>query len=111
MVGDGNNVRITHIGFTTLKSCDSTFKLNNILCALNIKKNLLTISHFCSHNNTFINFFLDFFLVKDLTIDASLVQGRGRGNVNKWPTLVSGSISLPQPSSQDNHDKSFFSKF
>ena len=38
MVGDGNNVRITRIGFTTLKSCDSTFKLNNILCAPTSRK-------------------------------------------------------------------------
>ncbi|KAI3446972.1 hypothetical protein Pfo_003637 [Paulownia fortunei] len=31
MVGDGSNIPITHIGFTTLKSCGSTIKLNNIL--------------------------------------------------------------------------------
>ncbi|KAI3458632.1 hypothetical protein Pfo_015295 [Paulownia fortunei] len=44
MVGDGNNVPNTHIRFITLKSYDSTFKLNNILCAPNIKKNLIFVS-------------------------------------------------------------------
>ena len=73
MVGDGNNIPITHTGFTTLKSCDSIFKLNNVLCAPNVKKNLFSVSQFCSHNNTSIEFFPDFFLVKDLTTGASLV--------------------------------------
>ena len=102
MVGDGNNVPITHIGFTALKSCDSTFKLNNVLCAPNIKKNLLSVSQFCTHNNTSIEFFPDFFLVKDLTTGASLVRGWSRGNVYEWPTATSPS-PVPRSSSSSQH--------
>ncbi|XP_012854397.1 PREDICTED: uncharacterized protein LOC105973901 [Erythranthe guttata] len=33
IVGDGNNIPITHIGSTALNSHNNTFKLNNVLCA------------------------------------------------------------------------------
>ena len=98
MVGDGNNIPITHIGFTTLKSCDLTFKLNNVLYAPSIKKKLLSVSQFCSHNNTFIEFFPDFFHINGLTTGASLVRGQSRGNVYKWPTSVIRRSSSPRHS-------------
>ena len=82
MVGDGNNIPITHIGSISLKFHYSTFILNNVLCA-SIKKNLLFVSQSCSHNNNSINFFLDYFLMKDLTTRASLGQDQNKGNVYK----------------------------
>ncbi|KAJ0010905.1 hypothetical protein Pint_34694 [Pistacia integerrima] len=41
IIGDGSGIPITHTGSTTLSSCNSTFQLNNVLCAPSIKKNLI----------------------------------------------------------------------
>lgn len=100
MVGNGKKIPITHVGTTMLISPNTTFQLNDVLCAPNIKQNLLSVSQFCSHNNTSIEFFPNFFLVKDLSTGASLVRGRSRGNVYEWPTALSSpSASLSITSS------------
>ena len=38
MIGDGNGIPITHVGSTTIDSPKTTFSLDNVLCALLIKK-------------------------------------------------------------------------
>ena len=57
ITGYGNQFPITHIGSTNLASSNSTFQLNNVLCAPEIKQNLLSVSQFCYQNNTSIEFF------------------------------------------------------
>ena len=44
MIGDGNGIPITHVGFTTIEAPTTTFSLDNVLCAPLIKKNLLSVS-------------------------------------------------------------------
>ena len=94
VIGDGNGIPITHIGSTKLPSPTTTFNIDNVLYAPQIKRNLLSVSQFCNRNNTSIEFFPDRFLVKDLTMGASLVKGRNRGNLYEWPA----STSSPCPS-------------
>ncbi|KAJ0039048.1 hypothetical protein Pint_22927 [Pistacia integerrima] len=84
IIGDGSGILITHTGSTTLSSCNSTFQLNNVLCAPSIKKNLISVSQFCKQNNTSIEFFPNNFVVKDLSTGASLAKGRSNGNVYEW---------------------------
>ena len=43
-----------------------TFSLPNVLCVPFMKRNLISISQFCSLNNTFIEFLPTCFFVKDL---------------------------------------------
>ena len=87
IIGDGKGLPITHTGFTTLNSDSNTFTLDDVLCAPHIKRNLISVSQFCKHNNTSIEFFPDSFLVKDLSTGASLVQGQSKDNVYEWPSL------------------------
>ena len=94
MIGDGKGIALTHVGSTTLNYPITNFSLNNV-CAPLIKENLLFISQFCNQNNTSIEFFPDFFIVKDLTTRASLAQGQNKGHVYEWPTSTSPSLAKP----------------
>lgn len=81
IIGDGNPIPIIHIGSTDLVTPKSTFHLNNVLCAPQLTKSLLSISKFCHQNNTSIEFFPDYFVVKDLSMRASLIQGLNKRRV------------------------------
>ena len=94
MVGDGNTIPITHTGSTSLTTPTTSFNLQHVLCSPNISQNLVSVSKFCSHNNTSIEFFPKCFVVKDLNTGASLVRGQNKGNLYVWPNL-----SLPCHSS------------
>ncbi|XP_012854394.1 PREDICTED: uncharacterized protein LOC105973899 [Erythranthe guttata] len=81
VVGNGNEIPISHIGSGSINSHGSSFALNNVLCAPLIKKNLISVSQFCKQNNVSIEFFANYFLVKDLNTRASLAKGRSRHNL------------------------------
>ena len=67
IIGNGNSIPISHIGSTKLAASNSTFQLENVLCAPHIKHNLLSVSQFCNHNNTSIEVFPDYFVVRGTT--------------------------------------------
>ncbi|KAK0599182.1 hypothetical protein LWI29_003021 [Acer saccharum] len=85
MVGDGKTIPITHTGFTSLNTPTTSFSLNHVLCSPHISQNIVSVSKFCTHNNTSIEFFPNYFIVKDLTTGASLVRGQNMGNLYVWP--------------------------
>ncbi|KAK0591398.1 hypothetical protein LWI29_001105 [Acer saccharum] len=85
MVGDGKSIPITHTGCTTLHSSDKSFPLTRVLCSPHTSHNLISVSKFCTQNKTSIEFFPNYFLVKDLTTGVSLVRGRNEGNLYVWP--------------------------
>ena len=89
MVGDVKTISITHTGSTSLTTDSNSFNLKHVLCSPNISQNLVSVSQFCCHNNTSIEFFPDCFLVKDLTTRAFLVHGRNEGNLYVWPRSAS----------------------
>ena len=57
-IRDGIGLLITLIDFSTLPSSSPSFVLNNVLCVPSMKKNLISISQFCSNNNVSIEFSL-----------------------------------------------------
>jgi hypothetical protein len=61
MVGDDKTIPITHTGFTSLITPNNSFRLKQVLCSLHISQNLVSVSQFCFHNNTSIEFFPDWF--------------------------------------------------
>ena len=64
-VGNGHTLRISHVGSTLISSSDKPLLLNNILCAPNITKNLLSVSQITKDNNVFAEFHSDYCLFKD----------------------------------------------
>ncbi|KAK0580290.1 hypothetical protein LWI29_000376 [Acer saccharum] len=85
MLGDGKTIPITHTGSSFLNNSDNLFRLQHVLCSPNISHNLISVSQFCSHNKTSVEFFPDYFLVKDLTTGASLARGQNKSNLYVWP--------------------------
>ena len=68
MIGSGLGLSITHTGSSFLHTTHNTFKLNNVLCIPAMKKNLNSISQFCTSNNVSIEFLPTAFLVNDIHI-------------------------------------------
>ena len=85
MIGDGSGLSITHIGSSSLHTTHNTFKLNNVLCVPTMKKNLISISQFCTSNNVSIEFLPTAFLVKDIQTRTTLLKGNTKDGVYEWP--------------------------
>ena len=85
MTGDGSGLSITHTGSSSLKTSYNTFQLNNVLCVPNMKKNLISISQFCTSNNVSIEFLPTAFFVKEIHTRATLLKGQTKDGVYEWP--------------------------
>ena len=81
VIGDGTGLTITHTRNSSLSANSKLFTLSNVLCIPSIEKNLLSVSRFCKTNNTYVEFFPAFFLVKDLRMRATLVHDRNNHDV------------------------------
>lgn len=88
-MGDGNKIPITHTGSTQLHASNTAFKLSNTLCAVDIKRNLISVSKFCQDNLTSVEFFPYDFYVKNLQTRMSLVHGRSKDGLYEWPPISS----------------------
>jgi hypothetical protein len=75
LVGDGSGLPIMHTGKTSLKTSSQPLKLPHVLHVPQISKNLLSISSLCQTNPISVEFFSDYFLVKDLKTRAPLIKG------------------------------------
>ena len=76
MIGDGKSLQITHLGSSTLHSSTHSFKLKNILCVPDIKRNLLSIYQFCVDNNVSVEFLPWCFFMKDLLTGEIHAKGK-----------------------------------
>ena len=85
MIGDGTGLPLTHTGSTSLTTSTNIFHLNNVLCVLHMKKNLISISQFCNTNNVSIEFLPSTFLVKNLRIGTPLMTEKTKDGVYEWP--------------------------
>ena len=88
VIGDGSGLHVSHIGSLDLKSPTRTFHLNDTLCVPNIRKNLISIHHFTSQNNVFVEFHPLFFLVKDKITGAVLLKGACENGIYTLPDLL-----------------------
>lgn len=66
-IADGTGLPITHTGISTIHTPSHKFKLSNVLCVPGAAKNLIFVHQFTKANNVSLEFFPDYFLVKDLT--------------------------------------------
>jgi len=94
MIGDGTGLSIAHTGSATLRTRTRNFNLNNVLCVPAMKKNLISISQFCSTNNVSVEFLSSCFHVKDLRTGAILLKGTTKDGVYEWPSVKSESSPI-----------------
>ena len=76
MVGNGKKIPISHYGNSLLFFSSSPLKLNNILHAPALSNKIISVSKLCADNTTFVEFYHDFFLVKDQVSKKVLLQGQ-----------------------------------
>jgi hypothetical protein len=93
VIGDGSGLTVSYIGSLTLKSPKRTFILYDTLCVPNIYKNIISVHHFTSQNNVFLEFYPFYFLVKDQTTGATLIRGVCESSVYHFPNSLVGSAS------------------
>nr|XP_016462203.1 PREDICTED: uncharacterized protein LOC107785410 [Nicotiana tabacum] len=78
-MGNSNKIPITHTCHVQINASNKRFQLSNILCAADIKRNIISVSQFCKDNLTSIEFLPYDFLVKDLSTGAPLARGQNKG--------------------------------
>lgn len=72
-VGNGNKLNIARVGNSYLTNGITTLKLKDILCVIEIAKNLVSVSKLAQDNKIFIEFHGDFCLVKDNDSDQTVL--------------------------------------
>lgn len=75
-MGNGENLNVIHTVFTTLPSKSQNLKLKNVLHALAITKNLLSVSKFTADNDVLIEFDAYGCFVKDKRSGETLLKGK-----------------------------------
>lgn len=75
VVGNGEELPISHVGNSALHSSVGSLSLENVLCVPDIAKNLLSVSKLVNDNNVLIEFHADLCLVKDKTTGNVVLTG------------------------------------
>jgi hypothetical protein len=98
---NGSGMNITRIGNFSIPTSYSNLVLNNVLHLPSTHKNLIFVHRFTFDNDTFIEFHLYFFLIKDQKMRAVLLHGPCKGGLYPLPPstsrfwkLVSSAIKL-----------------
>lgn len=77
---------ISHVGYATVHTPIRNLHLKNILHVPTAKKNLLSVHHFTTNNHAFMEFYLDFFFVRDQETKKTLLQAKCRGGPYPLPS-------------------------
>ena len=93
VIGDGSGLHVSHIGSLVFHSPNHAFQLKDTLYVPSIRKNLISIHHFTTQNNVFIEFHPFYFLVKDQITGAILLKGACENGVYPLPDSLAGSSS------------------
>lgn len=84
-VGNGSKLPISSVGSSSFKIANKQFHLNDILHVPTATQNLLSVSSFTQSNNVSVEFFPNYFLVKDLATKEVLFQGPNDGGLYSLP--------------------------
>ena len=97
IVESGKTISISHVGCIVLPSSSHSLLLNHTYNTLVISNNLISVSKLCRDNKAFVEFHLDYFLMKDQDTHNILLQGHndhGFYRVYSPPSFPSHSMSL-----------------
>ena len=80
-LGNGSKLPISHVGHSSINVSHRKFNLRDILCVPNAIQNLLSVYSFCVSNRVSVEFFPDFFDIKDLVTREILHKGPSKGGL------------------------------
>ena len=101
IVGNGQNLPITHIGKVQFPTKNSSLHLNNVLRVPSIASNLASVHKLCHDNNCWCYFDENLLSVQALATGKVLYQGRSEQGV--YPICPSKATTLSLPSRVCNH--------
>lgn len=84
-IADGKTLPLHSVGSSVTSINGRDFTLNNVLYSPAIKNNLLSVSAFTAQNNTSLEFFPDYYFVKDIPTRQVLYQGRSKDGLYFFP--------------------------
>jgi hypothetical protein len=102
-VGKGTTIPITCRGTSTLSSPTSTYRLNNVLVAPELVRNLLSVRQFTRDNSCSIEFDACGFSVKDKQTGHVTLHCNSSGDLYTYPSTTAPSYSLATTSSLWHH--------
>lgn len=80
-IANGNSLLITHVGSSSFYANNHSFLFDHILCAPNLSHNLIFVSSFTRRNFVSIEFFPNYFLVKDIHTKQVLYKDQNNGGL------------------------------
>ena len=93
VLGDGSGLAVSHVGSLAIHSPNRTFILRDTLCVPNLKKILISVHHFTSQNNVYVEFHPSYFLVKEPITGAILLRGSCENDIYIFPESLVGNFS------------------
>lgn len=93
-IADGTIFPITHTGLSALSTLTRNLALQNILCVLNIDKNLISVYRLCNTKGVSVELFPASFQVKDLSTEVPLLQGKTRNELYEWPVSLQQAMAM-----------------
>jgi hypothetical protein len=101
-MANGSGMYTTHIGKSIILTPTHNITLNNVLHVPSTHKSLISVHHFTLDNDTFIEFYSFFFLIKDQKMRKLLPHRRCKGGLyplpfstSKFWKLVFSGINIP----------------
>ncbi|GMI95463.1 hypothetical protein HRI_003215600 [Hibiscus trionum] len=76
LMGNGSSIPITYVGSGLVSSAATPLYLHHLLCAPDVKRNLLSVSQFARDNAVYFEFHSHGCFVKDAQTSAVLLEGR-----------------------------------
>lgn len=99
VIGNGNGLRITHVGTTSITNKTASLNLPQTLYVPTVNNNLLSVAKLCKDNNVLIEFHPLFCLVKDRSTGEVLFRGTNEGDVYCLPKSPAPVLNVANKSS------------
>ncbi|WVZ50187.1 hypothetical protein U9M48_001464 [Paspalum notatum var. saurae] len=87
----GSGMDISYIGQSVLHTPDRNLLLNNVLHVPQAKRNLVSVHHFTTDNNAYLEFLPSHFFVKVQETKKTILKGGCQGGLYPFPSSVSAS--------------------
>jgi histone deacetylase 1/2 len=86
-------MNIDHVGHAIVRTPSRNLHLKNVLHVPDARKNLISVHLLAANNRPFLEFHLNFFLIKDQATKKVLLRGKCRGDLYPLPSETHASSS------------------
>lgn len=99
LLGDGKSLHISHTVHIVFPTSTHNLSLSGVLYVPKLQKYVVSVSQLCKSNSVSVEFFPSCFLVKDLCMGASILQGENIHDVYYAPMSKNPQVNVAVSSS------------